>query len=68
MQHTNAILKKLHTDVRNLRRSNAIDSLHPNVHFEEKTYISSKSIKRIRDLIEIYIEKKQKIARRTMGE
>ena len=34
MQHTNAILKRLHTDERNLRTSNAIDYFHPNIHFE----------------------------------
>ena len=68
MQHTNAILERLHTDVRNLRRSNAIDSLYPNVHFEARTDITSKSIKRIRDHMEIYIERKQKRRRRTRGE
>jgi len=36
MQHTDTILEMLHTNVRNLRRSNAIDYLHPNVHFEAK--------------------------------
>ena len=68
MQHTNAILERLHSDVRNLRRSNAIDSLHPNVHFEARTDTTSKSIKRIRDHMEIYIERKQKKTRRTRGE
>ena len=68
MQHTNVILERLHTDVRNFRSSNAIDFFHPNVHFEAKTNISSKSIKRIRDHIEIYIERKQKNTRRTRGE
>ena len=68
MQHTNAILEMLHTDVRNLRKSNACDSLHPNVHFEARTDITSKSIKRVRDHMEIYIERKQKKTRRTRGE
>jgi hypothetical protein len=76
MQYRNAILKMIHTNVKNLRRSNAIDSLQTNaidslqtnaidslqtnVHFEANTYITSRSTKRTRDHIEIYIEKKQK--------
>ena len=63
MQHTNAILERLHTDVRNFWRLNAIDSFHPNVHFGARIDITLKSIKRIRDHIEIYMEKKQKIRR-----
>ena len=66
IQHTNAILERLHTDVRNLRRSNTIDSLHPNVHFETNKNNTSKSIKWIRDHMEICIKRKQKV-RRTRG-
>ena len=58
MQHINAILERLHIDERNLRRSNAIDYLHPNIHFETMTNITSKSIKRNRDHMKIYIDRK----------
>lgn len=58
----------LHTDVRNLRRSYVIDSLHPNVHFEAMIDITSKSIKRTRDHLKIYMEMKQKKAKRTRVE
>ena len=68
MQHTNAILKRLYSDVKNLRRSNAIDFLHRNVYFEEKIDITSKSIKQIRDHMKIYIEIKQKRAKKTKDE
>ena len=56
MQHTNAILERQHTNVKNLRRSNAIDFLHSNVYFEIRTNITSKSMKRIKDYMKIYIE------------
>ena len=46
MQHTNTILERLYTDVRNLQISNAIESFHANVYFEANTYITSKSIKK----------------------
>ena len=46
MQHINTILERLHTDVRNLQISNAIESFHANVYFEANTYITSKSIKK----------------------
>ena len=67
MQHTNAILVSLHRDVRNLRRSNAIDSLHPNVYFEVRTDITSKSIKRIRDHMNIYIKRGNKKEQEKLG-
>ena len=68
MQHANEILERLYTDVKNLRRSNVIDSLYRNVHLEARTDITSKSIKRTRNHIEIYMERKQKRARKVKGE
>lgn len=50
----------LHTDERNLQKSNAIDSLHQNIHFKGWTNITSKFIKWTRDYIEIYMERRQK--------
>lgn len=60
MLHSNAIMERLHTEMKNLRRSNAIDSLHPNKYFKAMTDITSKSIRLSRLFIKIYIEKKQK--------
>ena len=60
MQHTNAILEKLYTDVKHIRSSKALESLHPHMHFEGRTDITNKSIERHRDYMELYMQRKKK--------
>jgi hypothetical protein len=59
MHHTNTILEKLYIDVKKWKTENATDSLHPEKTFEPRMDITSKSIKRTRDYIEIYMRKKE---------
>lgn len=45
MQHTNAILERVYTDVNSFKESNATKSFHPSIIFESQMDIISKFIK-----------------------
>ena len=60
LQHINAILERLYTDVKHIQSSNALESLHPHMHFEGRMDITSRSIKRTQDHMEVYRKRKRK--------
>lgn len=59
MQHKNVILKRLHTDVRNLRRSNVIQPFHSNVYVEQRQ-ISLHNLSNILETICIFLYRRKK--------